>query len=58
MSFQGKPLLDYLINTFINDNQNKNNFKFNEQQLVFIKNIIIKKKLEIDETVKNIIYNY
>ena len=30
MSFQGKPLLDYLINTFINDNQNKNNFKFNE----------------------------
>ncbi|KAM3145687.1 hypothetical protein pb186bvf_002233 [Paramecium bursaria] len=58
LKFREMPLMDYLINSYLEDNQNKNKIKFNEQQLEAIKELIIKEKLEIDETIENIIQNY
>ncbi|KAM3145697.1 hypothetical protein pb186bvf_002243 [Paramecium bursaria] len=58
LKFREMPLMDYLINSYLEDNQNKNKIKFNEQQLEAIKDLIIKEKLEIDETIENIIQNY
>ncbi|KAM3145695.1 hypothetical protein pb186bvf_002241 [Paramecium bursaria] len=56
--FKGIPLIDYLIDSYFEDNQNKFKLQFSQKQQEDIKEIIMKEKLDVDETIDNIIENY